>query len=1400
VKIFGTASELVAAILRKNGAQYTINPPATDTVPVDSVFSLPDNPDAVDTLVLNNTAATLKYKTLDSTCSVSVATLPLTSANILVGNGSNIAAAVTMSGQASISNTGAVTLDNASVIGKVLTGLSTATTTDVVAADTILQGMGKLQGQLNLLEPQQVLQVAKAGAPYTSIQTAINAISDATAVKPYLIQVAPGVYSENIVVKDYVHIQGSAGGETQTTILVGTITGTLSGGLVALTDFTVNFVPSADNQKGVTISGGTVYMRELAVYVTGSGNFICTGMDIASSTNVSLDHVSVIEARTGSITANATGYSFSGTGSWLTHQLRYLATITRTSGAVIGINSAITGNCTHEQPIMLWNNAGVFTGSVTHFSYSVANDAGKNRITNNAYTRMKIASGTGTATFSTVAGTSANTKHVGCAILLEGFSSANRYYTNTAATCSQQVWLNSANVLCNATGTGIAVITPCVEKKSGFTSWETATGTTYWTYVPGTKIFTVLNGGAGVVRDSAVVWAPGQAVTLSADNTMYYIYIDSTGALQFTDTASEALYTDNIVLFEIYSDGTNYLVTKENHPYGFSSLISYSWHRVFGPLLSDGSGVLAVVGAPPGAATPTQTVSYTGSMTLDDHGVATSISTTSPLPFTFLYTSAAGKLATYSTGLGSGVIPCFYNNAGTPTNIGVSSTAVVRLGVLKDTIKSASPQWVALLDTAGPGQSLAQAQARVAAGQVAAFPPELKALEIAQVGYAYITRGNGGGNASLTVQTALQVFGAQFIGSAVAASAALITTNTAAFTKILSAADVTVQAALDTLDAGAAKKAASSTDNAIARFDSTTGQLIQNSVVTVGDSGEVAGVSTLAVSTSISLEDPGAGTFKMTQGAPTLGADYSIVWPTGAGTTGQFLKTTVAGTVATLSWDTPSGAGDVVGPATNTANAIALFNGTNSKTIKNSSITSSDGAALTGITTLSASASVSTPSLINGTSGVNIGPAASQAGYHTIQGMPVMIASANSRTSVGGPASFLIGSNAYYQQSDDSYKAYASINGYSTLLLRSANSGNAVEFTTAVAAQTAGNALTTGLTILSATHAGAWTFPVSVSTPLAFLDGGSTRPILKFGTTAFAGSRRWQFITDQVVAGDFNLQVGTTNNTTDPTVSVMSVTPAGAWTLGPTSGAAFQAYTGSGGATFGYDTTSTYLSILPEDANGTVVLKFGATSGAAPGLQFKQDNGTVVLSCAYGGAWTWGAAAGGSYQHTIYGASDAGAYTLRFFQGSGTGATKYFIVINSLDGVSQNYASVTWNGSATVWGTTSDRRKKENIVASPDTALSVVRRIEVNSFNIIGCESTQTFGYIAQQLAPLVPNAVSCGDDSPTWNKDSVTWNVDYGQVSAVHTKAIQELAAELDSLRSHVAALQAAADAKEAK
>lgn len=67
--------------------------------------------------------------------------------NIIVYNASGIATAVAMSGEASISDAGAITLSNAAVIAKVLTGFVVGSGGETVAAtDSILQAFQKLAG------------------------------------------------------------------------------------------------------------------------------------------------------------------------------------------------------------------------------------------------------------------------------------------------------------------------------------------------------------------------------------------------------------------------------------------------------------------------------------------------------------------------------------------------------------------------------------------------------------------------------------------------------------------------------------------------------------------------------------------------------------------------------------------------------------------------------------------------------------------------------------------------------------------------------------------------------------------------------------------------------------------------------------------------------------------------------------------------------------------------------------------------------------------------------------------------------------------------------------------------------------------------------------------------------
>ena len=70
---------------------------------------------------------------------------------------------------------------------------------------------------------QQIVTVAKAGAQFTTVQGAIDSILDNTTNKRYAVVISPGVYTENVVMKEYVSLVGRGGHEvTEITSVAGT--------------------------------------------------------------------------------------------------------------------------------------------------------------------------------------------------------------------------------------------------------------------------------------------------------------------------------------------------------------------------------------------------------------------------------------------------------------------------------------------------------------------------------------------------------------------------------------------------------------------------------------------------------------------------------------------------------------------------------------------------------------------------------------------------------------------------------------------------------------------------------------------------------------------------------------------------------------------------------------------------------------------------------------------------------------------------------------------------------------------------------------------------------------------------------------------------------------------------
>lgn len=116
--------------------------------------------------------------------------------------------------------------------------------------------------------PPNILLVAPQRGDFTSIQAALDSVVNPSANQPYLIVVAPGIYTESITLKPYVDVQGS--GANVTTIThdgsAPTVIGADHSELRALTVINTG---GGDTATGIYVVNASPTLRDLVVQVSG---------------------------------------------------------------------------------------------------------------------------------------------------------------------------------------------------------------------------------------------------------------------------------------------------------------------------------------------------------------------------------------------------------------------------------------------------------------------------------------------------------------------------------------------------------------------------------------------------------------------------------------------------------------------------------------------------------------------------------------------------------------------------------------------------------------------------------------------------------------------------------------------------------------------------------------------------------------------------------------------------------------------------------------------------------------------------------------------------------------------------------------------------------------------------
>jgi hypothetical protein len=179
---------------------------------------------------------------------------------------------------------------------------------------------------------------------------------------------------------------------------------------------------------------------------------------------------------------------------------------------------------------------------------------------------------------------------------------------------------------------------------------------------------------------------------------------------------------------------------------------------------------------------------------------------------------------------------------------------------------------------------------------------------------------------------------------------------------------------------------------------------------------------------------------------------------------------------------------------------------------------------------------------------------------------------------------------------------------------------------------------------------------------------------------------------------------------------------------------------------YGASLGTTGTSVLTWNSSGNVGIGTASPSAQLEVVLPSGSNGQIIRMARSAGAYAWGIGV------------DSSNSNFNFYNNGGTSVANI-------------------NNSTGAYTATSDERLKENISDS-DNAIEKVLQIKVRKYDWKDTDIKEDFGFVAQELFEVLPQYVSEGDEDRNWG-------VAKSELVPLLVKSIQELKAEIDSLKT---------------